>query len=276
MAANSDHQEDLLTAKYDLGSPELGPLQGPAGSADVAGLSTISLAEPATDSHAGTQLDSQQQEQPQQQQIDSIADTPRGPPAAAAAEKQTTVAPAGTEVSAADHPPDAALGGPLQHKNLPIKVYLCLPMHEAEIQLMSSFRMAGRTISAAAVVWGTHAATAVLLLQAYPVVQPPLCVLQVWVKDPEKVEVSRIGVTFASYVTYLVRTECSSHVFPDAGELSAASKAGVHVFEVRRRFADFEMLHRLMRSHYRGYFLPPLPDKVGTRAIGSKIGTAWQ
>jgi hypothetical protein len=33
------------------------------------------------------------------------------------------------------------------------------------------------------------------------------------------------------------------------------------VFEVRRRFDDFELLSRLLKAHYRGYFIPRLPPR---------------
>jgi hypothetical protein len=112
----------------------------------------------------------------------------------------------------------------------------------------------------------------------------------VWVRDPEKVAKG-----FTSYITYLLRTETSLSVFGSApaavhaaaastadaaeddaaaGEAAAAQsggsssaarrvREGVQVWEVRRRFADFEELHRLLRRQFRGYFLPPLPDKSG-------------
>jgi uncharacterized membrane protein YgcG len=32
--------------------------------------------------------------------------------------------------------------------------------------------------------------------------------------------------------------------------------------EVRRRFADFEVLHRLLKAHFSGFFFPPLPQKA--------------
>eukprot|EP00879_Flechtneria_rotunda_P015770 GHRR01016492.1.p1 GENE.GHRR01016492.1~~GHRR01016492.1.p1 ORF type:complete len:382 (+),score=119.76 GHRR01016492.1:189-1334(+) len=92
--------------------------------------------------------------------------------------------------------------------------------------------------------------------------------VKVWVKDPEKVERSRIGITFTSYVTYLVRTECSPGVFLNAASATSStapaqsSRASTQVFEVRRRFSDFDVFHRLLKSHYRGYFIPPLPDKA--------------
>lgn len=100
--------------------------------------------------------------------------------------------------------------------------------------------------------------------------------MQVWVRDPEKVERSRIGVPFGSYMTYLLRTETSLAIFGEgmptadsgtaAGEqdspsstaaantsapIKQSSREGVHVWEVRRRFADFEELHRLLRQHFR-------------------------
>jgi hypothetical protein len=89
----------------------------------------------------------------------------------------------------------------------------------------------------------------------------------VWVKNPEKVERS-LGV--GSYVSYLVRTECSSGTFADTKTAAAAAAAAAvsspaaqhsvapaadgsasrssgpesDVHEVRRRFSDFEQLHK--------------------------------
>jgi hypothetical protein len=109
----------------------------------------------------------------------------------------------------------------------------------------------------------------------------------VWVRDPEKVAKG-----FGSYITYLLRTETSLSIFgtaptttptaaaaadAPAEDMSAAKAAGVQpgsgaarrvreglqVWEVRRRFGDFEELHRLLRRQFRGYFLPPLPDRAG-------------
>jgi hypothetical protein len=103
----------------------------------------------------------------------------------------------------------------------------------------------------------------------------------VWVRDPEKVAKG-----FGSYITYLLRTETSLSIFgtapaaaaadtaeePPAAEAAAAQpgsgaarrvREGVQVWEVRRRFGDFEELHRLLRRQFRGYFLPPLPDRAG-------------
>eukprot|EP00878_Enallax_costatus_P021710 GHUV01023001.1.p1 GENE.GHUV01023001.1~~GHUV01023001.1.p1 ORF type:complete len:224 (+),score=57.71 GHUV01023001.1:303-974(+) len=212
--------EDQPTAKFELETSEMGPMQGSVGPPDIPGLSTISLDDPVVSTITTTierYAGQPQQEPQQQQQIGGSADTiaflrapamaeaPAAPTALAETTPQGPVT--GSSSSSIDNSngADPAAVGSLHVKNLPIKV---------------------------------------------------------WVKNPEKHEVSRIGVTFHSYVTYLLRTECSSHIFPDAAEASTGAKEGAHVFEVRRRFADFEMLHRLLRSHYRGYFLPPLPDKV--------------
>jgi hypothetical protein len=109
------------------------------------------------------------------------------------------------------------------------------------------------------------------------------------VRDPEKVAKG-----FGSYITYLLRTETSLSIFgtapvttptaaaaPDtpaedryvsAAEAAAVQpgsgaarrvREGLQVWEVRRRFGDFEELHRLLRRQFRGYFLPPLPDRAG-------------
>lgn len=31
--------------------------------------------------------------------------------------------------------------------------------------------------------------------------------------------------------------------------------------QVRRRFSDFDALHKVLRQIYRGYIIPPLPEK---------------
>lgn len=112
-----------------------------------------------------------------------------------------------------------------------------------------------------------------------------------WVRDPEKVSGKLLG----SHISCSVRTECSSGctlaagavvpaaVGPSSGAAagSAAAEAGgssspskqaalqqgggegVAVFEVRRRFDDFEVLSRLLKSHFRGYFIPRLPPRCG-------------
>jgi hypothetical protein len=125
--------------------------------------------------------------------------------------------------------------------------------------------------------------------------------LQVTIKDPEKVELSTMGMVYSHYYTYLVRTEhnpiaASANNSPGPGHrstslgpltagLAAAAAAatalqpgtppsdtaegprtpaagGGTVVEVRRRFSDFEGLHSLLKAHYPGYFIPPVPDKA--------------
>lgn len=76
--------------------------------------------------------------------------------------------------------------------------------------------------------------------------------IQIWIKDPEKVELTRMGVAYGSYFTYLVRTESA---------LPGLLGANAAQVEVRRRFSDFDALHNLLKMHYRGYFIPPLPEK---------------
>ena len=44
--------------------------------------------------------------------------------------------------------------------------------------------------------------------------------------------------------------------------MRGAAAPGRYVAEVRRRFSDFEALHKLLHAHWRGLFLPPLPDKA--------------
>jgi len=122
----------------------------------------------------------------------------------------------------------------------------------------------------------------------------------VWVKDPEKVaERSRLGVSLGSHVNCLVRTECSKTCSLASGAAAVAAAAaadgssptaaaaaagssdpearataggqgqqqgqqapeGVAVFEVRRRFDDFDALSRLLKGHFRGYFIPRLQPR---------------
>lgn len=79
-----------------------------------------------------------------------------------------------------------------------------------------------------------------------PVADSPM---KIWVKDPEKVEVAnKFGLKTAHY-TYLVRTESILATFNTTGT------------EVRRRFSEFDALYKLLKSSYRGYFTPALPEK---------------
>ncbi|MEW5309807.1 MAG: hypothetical protein WDW38_001665 [Sanguina aurantia] len=73
--------------------------------------------------------------------------------------------------------------------------------------------------------------------------------IRVTVRDPEKVEIaSKLGIR-NHYVSYLVRTDSGMEGFKADG------------MEVRRRFSEFEALHKMLKHSYRGYFIPPLPDK---------------
>ncbi|KAG2497818.1 hypothetical protein HYH03_004088 [Edaphochlamys debaryana] len=60
--------------------------------------------------------------------------------------------------------------------------------------------------------------------------------------------VNKLGMR-TTYYTYLVRTE--SHL---PGLLTEGT-------EVRRRFSEFDALHKLIKAAYRGYIIPPLPEK---------------
>ncbi|KAG2425916.1 hypothetical protein HYH02_014915 [Chlamydomonas schloesseri] len=75
---------------------------------------------------------------------------------------------------------------------------------------------------------------------------PPI---RVWVRDPERNEApNKLGIR-TTYFTYLVRTE---------SVLPGMRTDGT---EVRRRFSEFDALHKLVKAHYRGYIIPPLPEK---------------
>jgi hypothetical protein len=116
------------------------------------------------------------------------------------------------------------------------------------------------------------------------------CCVQVWVKDAEKVA----GKLLASHISCLVRTECSKEcalavqaavagaaAAGSAEEAAAADSPsqqqqqpgpvgeGLVVFEVRRRFDDFELLSRLLKGHFRGYFIPRLPPRC---VLGVSVG----
>ncbi|KAJ9510656.1 hypothetical protein QJQ45_027533 [Haematococcus lacustris] len=77
-----------------------------------------------------------------------------------------------------------------------------------------------------------------------------LCLtLQVTIKEPEKVEtVSGLGLK-THYVTYTVVTHSDMPGFIAEG------------MEVRRRFSDFDALHKFLRAEFRGLIIPPLPEK---------------
>lgn len=100
-------------------------------------------------------------------------------------------------------------------------------------------------------------------------------------KDAEKVA----GKLLASHISCLVRTECSKEcalatqaavagaaAAGSAEEVTAGDSPskrqqqpgpleGLVVFEVRRRFDDLELLSRLLKGHFRGYFIPRLPPR---------------
>jgi hypothetical protein len=44
-------------------------------------------------------------------------------------------------------------------------------------------------------------------------------------------------------------------------EQQGASDGAVAAFEVRRRFDEFEVLSRVLKAHYKGYFIPRLPPR---------------
>lgn len=117
---------------------------------------------------------------------------------------------------------------------------------------------------------------------------PPLDAVKVWIRDPEKHEgPNKLGIK-TSYFTYLVRTEST---------LPGMRADGT---EVRRRFSEFDVsanstwggarllymhaagerainvwmhplqtLHKVLKAQYRGYIIPPLPEKS---FIESKLG----
>ncbi|GLC72447.1 hypothetical protein PLESTF_001248700 [Pleodorina starrii] len=73
--------------------------------------------------------------------------------------------------------------------------------------------------------------------------------IRVWIREPERMEgTNKLGIR-TTYLTYLVRTE---------SQLPALRTDGS---EVRRRFSEFDALHKLMKLQYRGYIIPPLPEK---------------
>uniref|UniRef100_A0A7S0RGS5 PX domain-containing protein n=1 Tax=Chlamydomonas leiostraca TaxID=1034604 RepID=A0A7S0RGS5_9CHLO len=74
--------------------------------------------------------------------------------------------------------------------------------------------------------------------------------LRVTIREPEKVEGQNALGIKTHYVQYVVRTDSS---------LPALRADGM---EVRRRFSDFDALHKVLKQEYRGYFVPPLPEKA--------------
>jgi hypothetical protein len=87
----------------------------------------------------------------------------------------------------------------------------------------------------------------------------PAAFLRVYVREPERFEGKNALGMRATYWSYLVRTEST---------ISGMRTDGT---EVRRRFSDFEALHKLLKSHYRGYIIPPLPEKAFLEArLGSE------
>ncbi|EFJ43031.1 hypothetical protein VOLCADRAFT_96778 [Volvox carteri f. nagariensis] len=77
--------------------------------------------------------------------------------------------------------------------------------------------------------------------------EPPL--IRVWIREPERVEgTNKLGMR-TTYFTYLVRTE---------SQLPGLRTDGS---EVRRRFSEFDALHKVVKLQYRGYIIPPLPEK---------------
>jgi hypothetical protein len=155
----------------------------------------------------------------------------------------------------------------------------------------------------------------------HPPRHPSPFLLQIYIRDPEKVDLMTMGVVYSHYYTYMVHTDFSAQqpaaappaagvsrplgsaaagtsdspaATPTAageprgaaaalaassngngvdspmstgsvGALSTSSQpplaGGPHSVEVRRRFSDFEALHRLLKAVFPGYFVPPLPDK---------------
>mmetsp|Transcript_38886 Transcript_38886/g.86490 ORF Transcript_38886/g.86490 Transcript_38886/m.86490 type:complete len:651 (-) Transcript_38886:1015-2967(-) len=75
------------------------------------------------------------------------------------------------------------------------------------------------------------------------------CPVHVWIKDPEKIETTNTLGIKTHYYTYVVRTDSTLPGFTATG------------MECRRRFSEFDTLHKLLHTEYRGYFIPPLPQK---------------
>lgn len=72
--------------------------------------------------------------------------------------------------------------------------------------------------------------------------------IRVGIKESEKVETAT-SLIKTHYVQYVVRTDST------VPGLLAES------LEVKRRFSDFDALHKHLKQEYRGYFVPPLPEK---------------
>lgn len=69
-------------------------------------------------------------------------------------------------------------------------------------------------------------------------------------QDPERVDAGGLAALTGGHYIFPVTSECSLPGYP-AGRT-----------EVKRRFSDFDALHRLMSANYRGYVIPPLPGKA--------------
>uniref|UniRef100_A0A6U2HTY4 PX domain-containing protein n=1 Tax=Chlamydomonas euryale TaxID=1486919 RepID=A0A6U2HTY4_9CHLO len=78
---------------------------------------------------------------------------------------------------------------------------------------------------------------------------PPDAPVRTLVLDPERVEsANSLGIK-TSHWEYVVRTDSS---------LPALRASGM---EVKRRYSDFDTLHKLLHAEFRGCFIPPLPPK---------------
>lgn len=51
------------------------------------------------------------------------------------------------------------------------------------------------------------------------------------------------------------------YTYPVTSETSLPGYPASRV-EVKRRFSEFDALHKLLAANYRGYIIPPLPDKA--------------
>lgn len=74
--------------------------------------------------------------------------------------------------------------------------------------------------------------------------------VKVFIKaEPEKVETTTALGIKKTHVQYVIRVDSS---------IPGMIANGV---EVRRRFSDFDALHKILKHEYEGFFLPPLPEK---------------